>query len=335
MEKVNKFKWPSNEKIENMNNEKLTTIIKKFETHPSIMKIKSKYAIQEKFSVKSVTVKDVENIIKNIPNSKASGGEIPLNILKQSRFTYEMLTDCINDAIVGENIFPDSLKFADITPVHKKDETTNKENYRPVSVLPLISKIFERIIYDQLSEYLEKYLNSILCGFRKTHTTQHALFKLLQVWQEEIDKSGFVGTILMDLSKAYDCLPHDLLVAKLEAYGVGKAALNLISNYLSHRKQRTKIGSSYSDWYEIVRGVPQGSILGPLLFNIFINDLFLFIEKTNICNFADDNTIYGYNNNLQTILKYLKHDMINVLKWFKFRLSHSKRNMLFASLKAL
>ena len=112
-------------------------------------------------------------------------------------------------------------------------------------MLPLISKIFEQVIYNQLSEYLEKYLNSILCGFRKAHSTQHALFKLLQAWQEELDKGGFVGTILMDLSKAYDCLPHDLLVAK--AYGVGKAALNLISNYLSHRKERTKIGSSYSD----------------------------------------------------------------------------------------
>ena len=133
--------------------------------------------------------------------------------------------------------------------MHKKNETTNKENYRPISVLPLISKIFERIIHDQLSEYLEKYLNSILCRFRKVHYTQHALFKLLQTWQEELDKSGFVGTILMDLSKAYDCLPHDLLVAKLEPYGVGKAALNLISNYLSHWKQRIKISSSYSDWY--------------------------------------------------------------------------------------
>ena len=90
-----------------------------------------------------------------------------------------MLTDCINDAIVGENIFPGSPKFADITPVHKKDEITNKENYRPVSALPLFSKTFERVIYDQLREYLEKYLNSILCGFRKAHSTQHALFKLL------------------------------------------------------------------------------------------------------------------------------------------------------------
>ena len=100
VEKLNTFKWPFNEKYENIHNEKLTTIIKKFENHPSIMKIKSKYAIQEKFSVKPVTAKDVENIIKNIPNNKASRGEIPLNILKQSRFTYEMLTDCINDAIV-------------------------------------------------------------------------------------------------------------------------------------------------------------------------------------------------------------------------------------------
>ena len=123
-----------------------------------------------------------------------------------------MLTDCTNNAL-SQGIFPDSLKLTNITPVHKKDEATDKENYRPVSVLPLFSKISEKDIYDQLSQYLEKYLCSLLCGFRKAHSSQHPLFKLLQAWQEELDKSGFVGAIIMDLSKAYDSLPHDILVA--------------------------------------------------------------------------------------------------------------------------
>ena len=150
-----------------------------------------------------------------------------------------------------------------------------------MSVLSLLSKFFERLLYDQFSHNLEKYLNSLLCGFRKAHSTQHALFKLLQSWQEELDKSGFVGTILMDLSKAYDCLPHDLLVAKFEAYGIGKTDLNLIHNYLSNRKQRTKINSSYSDSYDIVRGVPQRSILGPLLLiSLLVVSFFLLKEQT-------------------------------------------------------
>ena len=99
----------------------------------------------------------------------------------------------------------------------------------------------------KLSEYLEKYLDTLLCGFRKAHSTQHTLFKFSQAWQGELDKSSFVGTILMDLSKAYDCSPHDPLVVKFEAYGIEKTGLNLIHDYLSNRIQRTKINSSYSD----------------------------------------------------------------------------------------
>ena len=103
-------------------------------------------------------------------------------------------------------------------------DPTDKANYRPVSILPLVSKVFEKIMYDQLYEYIEHFLNQLLRGFR----TQHALFKLLQKWQKELDSGGFISTILMDLSKAYDCLPHDLLIAKLEAYGLDNGSLNLL-----------------------------------------------------------------------------------------------------------
>ena len=137
---------------------------------------------------------------------------------------------------------------------HKQDERTDEENCRPVSVLPLLSKVFKillyhlTLLYNQLSESLEKYLSTLLCAFRKAHFTQHALLKLLQAWQEELDKFGFASAILMDLSKAYECLPHDFLVAQFEAHGIDTTGLNLIHNYLSNRKQLTKINSSYGDY---------------------------------------------------------------------------------------
>ena len=143
--------------------------------------------------------------------------------------------------------FPGSLKLENIIPVHKEDEPTDKENYKPVSILPLLSKTFERLMCDQLKEYLGQYLNSLLCGFRKDHSTQHTLFRLLKKLQNELDTSGFVRTMLMDLSKAYDCLPHSLMIAKFQAYIIRKSGLNLLLSYLSNQKQRRKINFSYSD----------------------------------------------------------------------------------------
>ena len=103
--------------------------------------------------------------------------------------------------------FPITLKNANVTPVQKKYDPTDKTNFQSISVLPLLSKVFERVIYNQLGQYMDTFLNKLLCGFRKAYSTQHTLFKLLQRWQNELDNSGLVGKILMNLSKAYDCLP--------------------------------------------------------------------------------------------------------------------------------
>ena len=189
-------------------------IIDSFRFHPSIKNIKRNYQITSKFSFKPVSEKFVKDIVNYLSLNKAAGGKIPPKILKECDFSFHFLTNCINEAIKNKK-FPDSTKLSNIVPVHKKKDRTDKTNCRRVSILPLLSKVFEKVMYIQLYDYIENVLNQLLCGFRKTHSTQHALFRLIQSWQKELDESGFVETILMDLSKAYNCLPHDLMVAKL------------------------------------------------------------------------------------------------------------------------
>ena len=173
------------------------------------------------------------------------------------------------------------------TPCHKGDEETAKENYRPISSLPCLSKILKRVLYDQINYFF-----------------QNIFFKHL------------VSTLLMDLSKVYDFLDHDLILAKLEAYNFNFQSLQLIESYLKYRKQRVRVGSESSLWLDIIRGVPQGSILGPIIFNIFINDIFLYITETDICNYADDNSLYACDSSLEMTLVRLQNDLIQVMNWF-------------------
>ena len=148
------------------------------------------------------------------------------------------------------------------------------------------------------------------------YNTQHALLRLIEKCRSFLDMKGFAGAILMDLSKAFDCLNHELLIAKLEAYGFSRSALKLVYDYLSNRKQRVKVNGSFSSWQESIKGVPQGSVLGPLLFNVFINDLFFLVEETDICNYADDTTIYVCGHELEHIVSSLETDAQKLSKWF-------------------
>ena len=132
-----------------------------------------------------------------------------------------------------------------------------------------------------------------------------------------LDKKENIGLFMMDLSKAFDCIPHELLIAKLHAYNFDKNCLKLIYNYLKERKQRVKINSEYSTWKEVINGVPQGSVLGPLLFNIFINDFFFFVEHSEICNYADDNSLTVADIHIDKIISKLQSDIENLDMWFK------------------
>ena len=165
--------------------------------------------------------------------------------------------------------------MASITPAHKKLSTTDKGNYRPISVLPSFSKIFEKLLYEQLSDFVKDKLSPFLCGFRKQHSTQHALIRIIEKWKKCMDESGTIVAVLMDLSKLKHTIAFlMILIAKLHAYGVRIKTLKLLFSYFTNRKQRVKVNESFSEWVKIVIGVPQGSVLGPLLFNIFINEIY-------------------------------------------------------------
>ena len=152
----------------------------------------------------------------------------------------------------------------------------------------------KKILFNQINDYIEPYFSDLLTGFRRNHSTQHCLIKMLEKWKHLLDNGYNIGVLFMDLSKAFDVLNHSLLLAKLDAYEFSLKFTTFIQSYLNKRMQKVNVNNKFSAWEDIYSGVPQGSILGPILFNISINDIFGFLTTCEMCNYADDNTLYTY-----------------------------------------
>ena len=198
-----------------------------------------------------------------------------------------------------------------------------KENFRPVSILPTLLKVFEKCMFVQMSTFFDNILSNQQRGFRKGYSTQHCLLVMLETWKRSVDKGKVFDALLTDLSKAFDCLDHELLTAELKAYDFNLPALRFINDYLSNRKQRTKIENTYSTWLDIIFGVPQGSILGPLLFNVFLADLFFTVNDIDIASYVDDKTPYMIADNVDDLITSLEQASNGLFEWFKNNLLKS------------
>ena len=270
------------------------------------------------FNIQNVSVTKVYKLLSTIKTSKSAGHDrISGKLLRDAAEAIAPTLTAIFNASINTGIFPDDFKIAIISPIHKSGSKTNCDNYRPISVLSTVAKIFERLITEQLETYLES--NSILveqqAGFRKKHSTQTSLLNITNQWLMNMDKGCLNGVIFLDLKKAFDCVDHDVLVKKMYYYGVRGLALKLFQSYLTNRTQICKVNQTMSNTRIVKCGIPQGSNLGPLLFLLYINDLPNCLTSSSTSMFADDTNISTQGTTEYEIQERLNADLENVHQW--------------------
>ena len=266
------------------------------------------------------TANDIKNIINELNSKKTSGpGSIPTEILKlTNNIISKPLSEIINLSFES-GIFPSILKCSKIIPIYKKGENTSINSYRPISQLSNISKIIEKLIHSRTYSFLNKYkcIYDLQFGFRNRHSTNHALIQITEKIRKAVDDNNFACGVFVDLQKAFDTVNHNILLQKLKYYGIRGTPLAWFTSFLQQRTQTVSINGDLSEKLTVTHGVPQGSVLGPLLFLLYINDLHLAIQHSVIHHFADDTNMLLVGKSLKKIKKYINHDMSLLCHWLK------------------
>ena len=257
-------------------------------------------------------------IVSGMKCSKACGpNSLPTNLLVE--FSGELINPLVSiiNMSLKEGVFPSLNKVAIVCPIHKKDDMTKCANYRPISLLSNISKIFERIMYTRLEDFLKAsdILYKFQFGFRKQYSTNHALLSIVEKIRNSLDNNMYSCGIFIDLEKAFDTVNHQILLSKLYRYGIRGVTNSWFASYLSDRKQSVTLNGVMSSKEYITCGVPQGSILEPLLFLIYINDMHSAVQTSMLYHFADDTNLLYSNKSLKKLRTTLNKDLVLLYDW--------------------
>ena len=257
-------------------------------------------------------------LLKTIDEKKSAGlDNIPNKLLKiAAEVVAPSLTKIFIQSIIT-GIFPEEWKEARVSPLYKNGAKNDPSNYRPISVIPTVSKIYEKIIYDQLYDYLNTYnlLTHCQSGFRSFHSTLTALLEATNDWSVNIDNGMLNGVVFIDLKKAFDTIDHEILLLKLSNYGVDSTCLKLFESYLTNRSQKCKVNGELSNSSPLTCGIPQGSSLGPLLILIYINDLPNCLDMAKPRMFADDTSVSYASDSLDEIQNVINSELKNLNSW--------------------
>ena len=281
------------------------------------------------FFFDAVSPVDIEREILSIPRNKAYGlYSCPVHILSGAKHIISGPLSNIFNISVQEGVFPSKLRQAKIIPVYKSDDETEPGNYRPISLLSIFNRIFEKLMYQRLKTFLDKNdtLTQSQYGFREKHSPQHAVIDIVDIIQNNMDQKLFTCGIILDLKKAFDTVNHSILLKKLNHYGIRGIVNDWFSSYLHGRSQVTEIDSNSSTISKISCGVPQG----PLLFLIYINDFHNSSVKFSFYLFPDDTNLLNADKNLKSLGETVNNELVKVSDWlnankikcYKIKLCH-------------